>query len=103
MLPTTIRSRPSAEDYVSLEEYESQTPESFADSKPVMHFQLSGAKATIPKSQGGSLAIFPADGEAEAASSSDDGENKNLIAQPVDVYANSQYVFLKRNSASHSC
>jgi nucleotide-sensitive chloride channel 1A len=69
MLPTTIRSPPSQGDYVPLEEYQSQTPESFVDSKPVLHYQLSKATASIPKSQRGALALFPADAAGNGSES----------------------------------
>ena len=89
MLPTTIRSPPSPEDYIPLEQYQSQTPESFIDSKPVLHFHLVGAKATIPKSQRGSLALFPADATSVGGSETN-GEHEHLIEQTVDVLANSE-------------
>lgn len=84
MLPTTIRSPPSADDYIPLAEYQSKTPESFTDSKPVLHFQLTGATASIPKSQCGNMAIFPSD---SATSASESGEE--MVEQAVDVFANS--------------
>ena len=83
MLPTTIRSPPSVEDYIPLAEYQSKTPDSFTDSKPVLHFELRAATASIPKSQTGSLAIFPSD------SSSVENNGEEILEQTVDVFANS--------------
>ncbi|KAK1243922.1 hypothetical protein MKX08_002060 [Trichoderma sp. CBMAI-0020] len=90
MLPTTIRSPPAAADYTPLAEYQSQTPESFTDGKPILHYHLAGAKATIPRSQCGSLAIFPQD-TAAAANNANDGEAaEELAEQTVDVFATSE-------------
>lgn len=89
MLPTTIRSPPSADDYTPLSEYQSQTPESFVGGKPVLHFSLVGAKATIPKSQCGTLAIFPADAAA-AEGTGVNGIDEATVARVVDVYVNSE-------------
>jgi nucleotide-sensitive chloride channel 1A len=89
MLPTTIRSPPSTDDYTPLSEYQSQTPESFVGGKPVLHFQLAGAKVTIPKSQCGTLAIFPFD--AHAAEGGDvNGTDEETISRTVDVFVNSE-------------
>lgn len=91
MLPTTIRSPPSTGDYTPLAEYQSQTPESFVDGKPVLHLSLTAVKATIPKSHCGQLAIFPSD----LPVSNDDQSNGDAGAEPtvereVDVYVNSE-------------
>lgn len=92
MLPTTIRSPPAEADYTPLAEYQSQTPESFTDGKPILHYHLAGAKATIPRSQCGSLAIFPQD-TAAASSDANEGEAaEELAEQTVDVFATSECV-----------
>ncbi|KAL6879068.1 regulator of volume decrease after cellular swelling domain-containing protein [Trichoderma novae-zelandiae] len=90
MLPTTIRSPPAEADYTPLAEYQSQTPESFTDGKPVLHYHLTGAKATIPRSQCGSLAIFPQDSPAAPNASNEDGAAEELVEQTVDVFATSE-------------
>lgn len=82
MLPTTIRSPPAADDYTPLAEYQSQTPETFSDSKAVLHCHLDSATASIPEDQRGKLAIFPAD-----AAVSDE-----TATQTVSVFATSAYV-----------
>ncbi|PHH82577.1 hypothetical protein CDD83_3221 [Cordyceps sp. RAO-2017] len=88
MLATTIRSPPSMEDFVPLSEYQSQTPESFADGKPVLHFHLQGATASIPKSQCGSLALFPADAAANAQDGPE-GRGEPRVECKADVFVNS--------------
>ncbi|KAF4120754.1 hypothetical protein GMORB2_2758 [Geosmithia morbida] len=88
MPPTTIRTPPSVEDYTPLEEFQTQTPETFVGGKPILHLYVSNAKATVPKSQTGVLAVFPAD--APAASINTDGEAEQLVERQVDVFVNSE-------------
>ncbi|KJZ74486.1 hypothetical protein HIM_06082 [Hirsutella minnesotensis 3608] len=92
MLATTIRSPPAIGDYIPLADYQAQTPESFTDGKPVLHFHVEGATALIPKSSCGSLAIFPADMAATADGSQDsNGEAEDVTAeQKVDVFVTSE-------------
>ena len=93
MLPTTIRSPPSVEDYTPLSEYQSQTPESFVGGKPVLYYHVAGAKAWIPKAQCGSLAVFPADSSASPSAPESEGlsgESEQLVEQKVDIFVNSE-------------
>lgn len=91
MLATTIRSPPSAEDYTPLADYQSQTPESFADGKAVLYFHLQGATASVPKSQCGSLAVFPADAPvAENPPADGQDDDNQLVEQKVDVFVTSE-------------
>lgn len=97
MLPTTIRSPPSLEDFTPIEEHQSATPASFFGGKPVLHFHLEGAKAWIPASQKGSLAIFPAD--VSTTVSAPDGTTlkettEEHVEQHVSVFVSSEYVSL---------
>lgn len=92
MPATTIRSPPSADDYVPLAEYLAQTPASSADGKPVLHMHLAAATASTPRSQRGSLALFPAD-MAPAADEGDgdgDGVGERPPEQEVDVFVGSE-------------
>lgn len=88
MPPTTIRTPPSVGDYTPLDEFQTQTPESFVGGKPVLHLHVADAKATVPKSQTGLLAVFPAD----APSSEANGETEEVVTRQVDVFVNSEYV-----------
>ncbi|KXH41819.1 hypothetical protein CNYM01_06735 [Colletotrichum nymphaeae SA-01] len=93
MLPTTIRSPPSLGDFTPIEEYQSATPASFFGGKPILHFHLEDAKAWIPASQKGSLAIFPAD--VSTAASAPNGTTlkettEELVEQHVSVFASSE-------------
>ncbi|KAM5344973.1 hypothetical protein ACJ41O_010835 [Fusarium nematophilum] len=93
MLPTTIRTPPSVSDFTPLSEYQSQTPESFVGGKPVLHHRIQGAKAWIPKSQCGTLALFPADSSQKPSGpegGSINGDVEELVEQTVDVFVNSE-------------
>ncbi|KAK6218856.1 hypothetical protein QIS74_06065 [Colletotrichum tabaci] len=93
MLPTTIRSSPSLGDFIPIEEHQAQTPETFFGGKPVLHFHLDGAKAWIPASQKGNLAVFPAD-VATAASAPEGATlrelSEELVEQLVSVFVTSE-------------
>ncbi|GAP83943.1 putative benzoylformate decarboxylase [Rosellinia necatrix] len=59
MLPTVIQSRPSAEnDFLPLSEYQSQTPETFFEGKPVLHFHDEKIKAWVSSQQYEKLFFF---------------------------------------------
>ncbi|KZL87555.1 fpd1 benzoylformate decarboxylase [Colletotrichum incanum] len=93
MLPTTIRSPPSLGDFTPIEEHQAQTPETFFGGKPVLHFHLEGAKAWIPASQKGNLAVFPAD--VSTTASAPEGAtlkevSEELVEQQVSVFVNSE-------------
>ncbi|KAI6785020.1 uncharacterized protein J7T54_008114 [Emericellopsis cladophorae] len=91
MPPTTIRSPPSVADYTPLEEFQSQTPASFTGGKPVLYHHLTGAKATIPKSQAGVLAMFPVDAPSRPPHESNGEEApEEIIEREVDVFVHSE-------------
>jgi nucleotide-sensitive chloride channel 1A len=59
MLPTVIRSCPSADnDFEPLSEYQSQTPETFFEGKPVLYFHDANIKAWSPVEQYDRLYFF---------------------------------------------
>lgn len=87
MLPTTIHAVPSADDFVPLAVYQSTTPESFHDGKPVLHYHATGAKASLPKDQQSSLPIFPPDAPVF------EGDSGDMISQDeIELFINSQSV-----------
>ncbi|QUC22383.1 uncharacterized protein UV8b_06624 [Ustilaginoidea virens] len=87
MLATTIRSPPSVDDYVSLSQYQTQTPASFSDGKPVLHFHLPEALASVPKSQCGILALFPADTPAAEPRAATNGHEEETAELKVEVFS----------------
>ncbi|KAJ9142686.1 Benzoylformate decarboxylase [Pleurostoma richardsiae] len=99
MLPTTIRSPPSLNDYIPLSEYQSQTPETFHGGKPVLHYHATGAKAWIPKAQQSSgLIIFPADLPPSRPTGPEsvvlNGSSEDLLEQKIDLFVNSESLTL---------
>ncbi|KAM0328668.1 hypothetical protein ACHAQA_005080 [Verticillium albo-atrum] len=93
MLTTTIRSPPSVGDFLPLEEYQSQTPETFFGGKPVLHYHLEGAKIWISKSQGAALPIFAADATTPVSAPEGTtltGTTDDLVEQTIDVFVNSE-------------
>ncbi|KAL2760407.1 hypothetical protein ACRALDRAFT_2024395 [Sodiomyces alcalophilus JCM 7366] len=105
MLPTTIRAPPLLDDFTPLEEYESRTPESFFDGKPVLHHHLSSAKAWISKSYAASLPIFAVNPSSLTPASAPDGASlqhvaEEMVEQTVDVFVNSKNVIIYNPSAA---
>ncbi|KAL2131045.1 hypothetical protein VTI74DRAFT_5608 [Chaetomium olivicolor] len=89
----TVRSPFALSDYTPLAEHQEQTPDSFYDGKPVLHYHATGAKAWIPKSQLGKLPFFPADlASAPTApeSSALSGQSEENVEQKVDLFVNSR-------------
>jgi hypothetical protein len=81
-------------DYIPLSEHQEQTPDSFYDGKPVLHYHATGAKAWIPKSQLGKLPFFPADLSSEPTApenSALSGQTEESVEQKVDLFVNSRY------------
>ncbi|KAJ3941970.1 hypothetical protein N0V92_013814 [Colletotrichum tropicale] len=103
MLPVTIRTPPAVADYTPIEEWESQTPQSFTPEKAVLHFHLEAARAWVPASQKGGLAVvFPADGSTaasapEGATLRDAGEE--LVEQTVSVFVTSEQFIIFSSAA----
>ncbi|KAI0490554.1 regulator of volume decrease after cellular swelling-domain-containing protein [Xylaria cf. heliscus] len=59
MLPAVINSCPSAEnDFLPLSEYQSQTPETFFEGKPVLYFHDENIKAWVSREQSEQLFFF---------------------------------------------
>lgn len=95
MLLTTIRTAPALSDFTPLQEHQEQTPSSFFDGKPVLHYFTAGAKAWIPKSQLGKLVFFPEGLSSDPTGPEGTALNGTVeenVEQKVDVYVSSQYV-----------
>jgi len=90
----TVRSPFALSDYTPLSEHQEQTPDSFYDGKPVLHYHATGAKAWIPKAQRGKLPFFPADLSSAPTSPEGDalnGQTEETLEQKVDLFVNSRY------------
>ncbi|KAK4247042.1 glycosyltransferase [Corynascus novoguineensis] len=89
----TVRSPFAISDYTPLSEHQEQTPDSFYDGKPVLHYHATGAKAWIPKAQRGKLPFFPADLSSAPTSPEGDalnGQIEETLEQKVDLFVNSR-------------
>lgn len=87
MLPTTIRTPPTVADFLLLSDYQSTTPQSFHDGKPVLHYHAARAKVCLPKDQHqhSRLPIFPADAPTFA------GDAGDMMAQDdIELFINSE-------------
>jgi nucleotide-sensitive chloride channel 1A len=86
MLPTTIHTPPSLDDFTLLSDYQSTTPATFDGGKPVLHFHAAGVKAWLAKDQQGALPIFPADSPVF------EGDSDEMVAQDdIELFVNSEY------------
>ncbi|KAM7186965.1 Regulator of volume decrease after cellular swelling domain containing protein [Rhypophila sp. PSN 637] len=93
MLCSTIRTPPSLDDFTPLAEHLEQTPASFYDGKPVLHYHTTGAKAWIPKSQLGKLPFFPSDLSSEPTGPEGGALNGTVeenVEQKVDLFVSSK-------------
>lgn len=91
MIATTIRAAPLVSDYVALADYESQTPESFADGKHVLHHHVAGATVQAPRSQADLLAVFANSAPpAQGAPINGHGEDADFVEQKADVFITSE-------------
>ena len=68
MPPTTIHTAPSLDSFTPLADHQSQTPTTFYDAKPVLHYHAVGARALAAKDQTSKLPIFTSRPEGESAS-----------------------------------
>jgi nucleotide-sensitive chloride channel 1A len=102
MPPTTIRSAPALDSFVSLEDHQSQTPASFYGAKPVLHHHIARASVIIARDQISKLPVFhSADaalhGAATSVGSSTAGEeapvedgHASMGSVTVDVFVSSE-------------
>jgi chloride channel, nucleotide-sensitive, 1A len=96
MPPTTIHTSPALDSFTSLTDHQSQTPTSFFETKPVLHFHALGARALIPRDKASKLAIFgvvnasSTNGTTGTETSNDITENQALIVEVVDIFVSSE-------------
>ncbi|KKA28444.1 hypothetical protein TD95_002593 [Thielaviopsis punctulata] len=95
MLPITIRSPPKVDDFISLADYQSETPASFHDGKPVLHYRAAGIKAWLASDCVGKLPVFPVasrggcPSEPESKALSESAASA-LVEQILDLYVTSE-------------
>jgi len=97
MMTSTIRSPPSLGDYTPLSEHQEQTPATFHGGKPILYYHAIGAKAWVPRSQRGSLPIFPTDASSAPTAPENitlNGASEEIVEQKIDIFVNSEFVSL---------
>ncbi|TGJ85747.1 hypothetical protein E0Z10_g2983 [Xylaria hypoxylon] len=83
MLPAVIKSRPSAEnEFLPLSEYQSQTPETFFEGKPVLYFHDEYIKAWVSSEQYEQLFFF-----SKAAAGDSTSDSTSLNPTPPESHA----------------
>lgn len=94
MPPTTIHEAPILDSYTPLAEHQSQTPSTFYNAKPVLHYHTTDARATVSRDYLSKLPIFPT---AEQPGANDavlprETPQGNRLWVVVDVFVTSEYV-----------
>lgn len=82
MPPTTIRTAPNEDIFTSLADHQAQTPSTFYNAKPVLHYKKNGIRAIASVDQISKLPIL---GTPEAGDAS-------TTVQTLDVWISSEYV-----------
>lgn len=97
MPPTTIHEPPAADSFTKLEEHQAQTPATFYNAKPVLHYMKSGIRAAAPRDQLSKLPVLGrgANGESQTPTpGSTEALDAAVSVQSVDVWINSEYDIL---------
>ncbi|KAH7342208.1 regulator of volume decrease after cellular swelling-domain-containing protein [Rhexocercosporidium sp. MPI-PUGE-AT-0058] len=90
MPPTTIRTAPSEDTFTSLAEHQAQTPSTFYNAKPVLHYQKNGIRAIASVDQISKLPIL---GQPEAGDAA-------TTVQSLDVWISSESLTLFNTAIS---
>jgi nucleotide-sensitive chloride channel 1A len=93
MPPTTIHTAPLLDSFTALADHQSQTPTTFYDAKPVLHYHAVAARALAAKDQSSKLPIFASRPDMELAAA--EGEAVELEGSGVvtiDAFIGSELV-----------
>ena len=82
---TTIHEAPNLESFLKLADYQSHTPTSYHDVKPVLHFHATKMELVITQHLDPAPAIFKLDANSSP-------EDPSWISECVDVFVTSEYV-----------
>jgi hypothetical protein len=86
---TTIHEAPALDSFTPLTEHQSQTPTTFFDAKPILHYHAQTARALISRGQVQNLPIFTVSQTTEAGQESED----DRVVEEVEVFVTSELVF----------
>lgn len=91
MPPTTIHTAPSLDSFTALADHQSQTPTTFYDAKPVLHYHAIGARALAANNQTCKLAIFALRPDGQPASAEGDAvESEGSEVVTIDAFIGSE-------------
>jgi len=88
MFPTTIRTAPELDTFTSLADHQSQTPATFYNARPVLHYQATGIRALASPDQLSHLPIFSE--QTNIPSETIEGEGLSAVVELVDAYISSE-------------
>ncbi|CAL3972058.1 unnamed protein product [Diplocarpon coronariae] len=97
MLPTTIHEPPMADSFTPLEQHQAQTPSTFYNAKPVLHYTKSGIRAVAARNRLSTLSILGPDANGESQSTSAGSTqslDENQTVQLVDIWISSENLTL---------
>ncbi len=97
MPPTTIHEPPAAESFTNLEDHQAQTPATFYNAKPVLHYTKLGIRALASRDQLSKLPVLGpgANGEPQPPTpGSTEALDAAVSVQSVGVWVNSEYANL---------
>jgi len=84
MPPTTIHEAPSLDSFTPLAEHQAQTPSTFFNAKPILHFHATAVRVLVPRSQLSQLPIFA----SIESTTTEDGSSVEI----VEAFVTSEYV-----------
>jgi chloride channel, nucleotide-sensitive, 1A len=98
MLPTAIKEAPALDSFTSLADHQSQTPSTFYNAKPVLHYHAVGARAHAARDHASKLRVFNQSEQAESGATEavqQEGRPEGgMITAVVDAFITSEYVLL---------
>lgn len=85
MPPTTIREAPALDSFTSLLEHQSQTPSTFFNTKPILHYHSTSVRAIGSRDHVGTLPIY-------STSENNESDGESSIVELVEAFVTSEYV-----------
>jgi nucleotide-sensitive chloride channel 1A len=93
MLPTTIHEAPALDSFTTLADHQSQTPTTFYNAKPVLHYHAVSARALVSRDHVSKLPVFKQAEQAESGETEvvrPEQTDSEMTAEVVDAFINSE-------------